>query len=362
MSATARRRRPGRRDPCGGARRRTPPPWPGPGGSPVHVAAGPRAPPGVDRRHRRHGVVLGRQHRRRSTRPRPTSTPPRHRCYDNAAVIALQRPDLRHRHPGRPDRVPTSAASATSTMALMGMFLVGRHTRADEEAGRTELVRATVVGRNAPVTAALLVTSAALDACGVLIALAMLTPGPRRRRVGGVRRGDGRLRRLLRRRDRGGRPGHRAQPHGLRPDRRGAGRCRTSLRAVGDVGSGGAVVAVAHGLGAVGAALRGRALVAAGAAGRRHAGAAGVWPTGCCRGATSAAGWSRPDRARRSPRAWLGRRGGWRCGCSGAPDRRGWSGLALGGRRPTARWARTWATSWATASTSRTSSPRPAGA
>ena len=39
----------------------------------------------------------------------------------------------------------------------MGMFLVGRHTRADEEAGRTELVRATVVGRNAPVTAALVV-------------------------------------------------------------------------------------------------------------------------------------------------------------------------------------------------------------
>ena len=51
----------------------------------------------------------------------------------------------------------TSAAFGFAVVALMGMFLVGRHTRADEEAGRTELVRATVVGRNAPVTAVLLV-------------------------------------------------------------------------------------------------------------------------------------------------------------------------------------------------------------
>lgn len=41
--------------------------------------------------------------------------------------------------------------------ALMSILLVVRHTRADEQAGRAELVRANVVGRDAPLTAALLV-------------------------------------------------------------------------------------------------------------------------------------------------------------------------------------------------------------
>lgn len=41
--------------------------------------------------------------------------------------------------------------------ALMSILLVVRHTRADEQAGRAELVRASVVGRDAPLTAALLV-------------------------------------------------------------------------------------------------------------------------------------------------------------------------------------------------------------
>ncbi|WP_149203015.1 ABC transporter permease [Actinotalea subterranea] len=40
--------------------------------------------------------------------------------------------------------------------ALMSIFLVVRHTRAEEETGRAELVRAGVVGRHAPLTAALL--------------------------------------------------------------------------------------------------------------------------------------------------------------------------------------------------------------
>lgn len=42
---------------------------------------------------------------------------------------------------------------------LMSMFLVGRHTRVEEEVGRDELVRAGVVGRYAPMTAALIVAS-----------------------------------------------------------------------------------------------------------------------------------------------------------------------------------------------------------
>ena len=40
-------------------------------------------------------------------------------------------------------------------VALMSMFLVGRHTRSDEEAGRAELIRSAQVGRRAPVAAAL---------------------------------------------------------------------------------------------------------------------------------------------------------------------------------------------------------------
>ena len=40
-------------------------------------------------------------------------------------------------------------------VALMNMFLVGRHTRADEETGRAELIRSARVGRHAPLAAAL---------------------------------------------------------------------------------------------------------------------------------------------------------------------------------------------------------------
>ncbi|QSB15207.1 ABC transporter permease [Natronosporangium hydrolyticum] len=45
--------------------------------------------------------------------------------------------------------------------ALMNMLLVSRHTRVDEQHGRTELLRATVVGRHAPLTAVLTVAVAA---------------------------------------------------------------------------------------------------------------------------------------------------------------------------------------------------------
>src|SRR5690625_5872328 len=41
--------------------------------------------------------------------------------------------------------------------ALMNIFLVIRHTRAEEQSGRAELIRASVTGRFAPLTASLLV-------------------------------------------------------------------------------------------------------------------------------------------------------------------------------------------------------------
>lgn len=60
---------------------------------------------------------------------------------------------------------------------LMSMFLVGRHTRVEEETGRDELVRAGVVGRHAPMTAALLVAVLANVLLGLLVALSVVSFG-----------------------------------------------------------------------------------------------------------------------------------------------------------------------------------------
>ena len=57
---------------------------------------------------------------------------------------------------------------------LMSMFLVGRHTRAEEESGRDELVRAQAVGRLAPMTAALLNALIANVVYGALVALSLV--------------------------------------------------------------------------------------------------------------------------------------------------------------------------------------------
>lgn len=58
--------------------------------------------------------------------------------------------------------------------ALMSMFLVVRHTRADEEAGRLELLSAGVVGRYAALTAALVVAFATNAVLAVLMAVSLL--------------------------------------------------------------------------------------------------------------------------------------------------------------------------------------------
>ena len=61
------------------------------------------------------------------------------------------------------------SASVMIVAALMAMFTVGRHTRADEEAGRTELVRAARVGRHAPLLAAVIVSALACVAMALAI-------------------------------------------------------------------------------------------------------------------------------------------------------------------------------------------------
>ncbi|GAA0727035.1 ABC transporter permease [Dactylosporangium roseum] len=62
-------------------------------------------------------------------------------------------------------------------VGLMSLLTVVRHTRTEEETGRLELLRATVIGRHAPLTAALLVTGLADLAIAVLIALGLLATG-----------------------------------------------------------------------------------------------------------------------------------------------------------------------------------------
>lgn len=62
-------------------------------------------------------------------------------------------------------------------VALMSLLTVVRHTRTEEETGRLELVGATVVGRHAPLTAALVVAGLANVAIGVLAAVGLMATG-----------------------------------------------------------------------------------------------------------------------------------------------------------------------------------------
>jgi ABC-2 type transport system permease protein len=59
-------------------------------------------------------------------------------------------------------------------VALMAVLTTTRHTRAEEESGRSELVRATEVGRHAGAAAALVTTAMACALLGLLLWLALL--------------------------------------------------------------------------------------------------------------------------------------------------------------------------------------------
>lgn len=67
-----------------------------------------------------------------------------------------------------------SSAFGAIAVGLMSMVLVVRHTRAEEESGRDELVRAGAVGRLAPVLAALLAAGAANIAVGTATAVSLV--------------------------------------------------------------------------------------------------------------------------------------------------------------------------------------------
>ena len=61
--------------------------------------------------------------------------------------------------------------------ALMNILLVSRHTRVEEQSGRAELVRAGVVGRNAPLFATMLLALGANVVLSLLLAAALVSVG-----------------------------------------------------------------------------------------------------------------------------------------------------------------------------------------
>jgi ABC-2 type transport system permease protein len=94
----------------------------------------------------------------------------------NAALIAMTGPARALNTLG--GQVAWQAMAFGAIVAgLMSMFIIGRHTRAEEESGRDELVRAAAVGRHAPIVAALVVAAVANVLMGALVTLSLLAYG-----------------------------------------------------------------------------------------------------------------------------------------------------------------------------------------
>lgn len=68
-----------------------------------------------------------------------------------------------------------ATAFGAITAGLMSMFLVVRHTRAEEESGRDEMLRASAVGRGATTAATVLVALVANLLTGALVTLSLVT-------------------------------------------------------------------------------------------------------------------------------------------------------------------------------------------
>jgi ABC-2 type transport system permease protein len=70
-----------------------------------------------------------------------------------------------------------NADAIYTILGLIAILTIIRHTRGEEESGRAELVGSGVIGRLAPLTAALIVTSACTVLAGLFTAMAMLKSG-----------------------------------------------------------------------------------------------------------------------------------------------------------------------------------------
>ncbi|WP_127550516.1 ABC transporter permease [Actinoplanes sp. OR16] len=94
----------------------------------------------------------------------------------NTAVIAMSGPAELLNSIGN-EIVFEMFAFVAIIVALMNMFLVGRHTRGDEESGRAELIRSARVGRRAPLMAALLLALIADLVTGLVISGVLAATG-----------------------------------------------------------------------------------------------------------------------------------------------------------------------------------------
>jgi ABC-2 type transport system permease protein len=94
----------------------------------------------------------------------------------NAALVAMSGPKELLDTIGGEVVFEIFAYSAV-VVALMNMFLIGRHTRSDEDTGRAELIRSARVGRHAPLAAALGLAGLANLAVAVLVFAGMAGTG-----------------------------------------------------------------------------------------------------------------------------------------------------------------------------------------
>jgi ABC-2 type transport system permease protein len=93
---------------------------------------------------------------------------------NNTAFIAMAGPARALNTIGGQVTWQASAFGAV-VAGLMSMFIVGRHTRGEEESGRDELLRAAPVARHAPMTAAVVVALAANVLLGLLVAVSLIS-------------------------------------------------------------------------------------------------------------------------------------------------------------------------------------------
>jgi len=96
---------------------------------------------------------------------------------DNAAFIAMAGPARALDTVG--GQVAWQATAFGAIVAgLMSMFIIGRHSRAEEESGRDELVRSATIDRRAPLTAVLALAVLANLLLGLLVALSLISVRP----------------------------------------------------------------------------------------------------------------------------------------------------------------------------------------